>query len=456
MGLTDHDRKNLRRQFLFKCLQGGVAAVFTLFPAWVWSRQKVILRHLRVATRQRKPSVIFELSASVGYRIFVLHKPERIVIDFDNTRLLNGLNGFERQNLARYLISNVRYGSRNGTGLRVVLDLRRPASPRSFLLPPTNKFGHRLVVELHSPKKGDPAPILTANKSAARLRDVVVAIDAGHGGKDPGAIGKRGTKEKDVVLAIARKLESLIRKEKGMRAVMIRRNDTFMPLRARIQRARENKADIFVSIHADAARNSGVRGSSVYVLSQNGASSEAARWLAVRENAADVIGGVSLEDKDDLLKKVLLDLSQNATIEASMKLANDMLSALKRAGKVHSNRVEQAGFVVLKSPDIPSVLVESAFISNPREEKRLRSASFQLSIAKSLMRGLRQYLHSNAPSGTLLQSLNRNEHIIRSGETLSAIAQRYEVDVNRLRRHNSLKSDRILEGQVLLIPRSDS
>lgn len=456
--MTEHSTQIRRRQFLFKCLRGGAAAAFTLLaaPAWGRSRSKVVVRQVHLPRSRVKPSVIFELSAPVAHQIFTLHKPERVVIDFDRTQLLNDLAGLNGRNLAHSIISNIRYAPRNSTDLRMVLDLKKPANPRSFLLPPTAKLGYRLVVELHSPEGEGLSPVLTADRSPKRLRDVVIAIDAGHGGKDPGAIGKRGTKEKEVVLAIARILEALIGKEKGMRAVMIRRSDVFMPLRTRIRRARENKADIFISIHADAARNRSVRGSSVYVLSQYGASSEAARWLAERENQADLIGGVSLDDKDDLLKQVLLDLSQNATIEASMNLADNMLSVLKQAGQVHSNRVEQAGFVVLKSPDIPSVLVESAFISNPSEEKRLRNRSFQLSIARSLLKGLRQYLQSGAPAGTLLQSLNRNEHIIQNGDTLSAIAQRYAVDVNRLRSYNALKSDRIVEGQVLLIPRSDS
>lgn len=206
------------------------------------------------------------------------------------------------------------------------------------------------------------------------MRDLVIAIDAGHGGEDPGAIGPGGTREKDVVLAIARKLEALVRREKGMRPVMIRDGDYFIPLRQRTKKARQHKADLFISIHADAAavRGSQARGSSVYTLSERGATTEAARWLAERENASDLVGGVSLDDKDDLLASVLLDLSQAATNEASMEVAHEILKELGRVGEVHKRRVEQAGFIVLKSPDIPSVLVETAFISNPAEERRLR------------------------------------------------------------------------------------
>ena len=450
--VTGQFKQTQRRQFLLQCLRGGATVAMSLFAAPAWSRGNATVRQLRLSRSNNKPCIVFELSAPVGHHIFTLHDPERIVIDLSRTSIANDLAPVRQQDLSRSIVHSIRYAPRNRADLRVVLDLSEAASPRSFLLPPIKKLGYRLVVELHSTDKSDPVPVLTANKPRGRLRDVVIAIDAGHGGEDPGAIGRRGTREKEVVLSIARKLESLIEKEKGMRAVMIRRSDVFIPLRTRILRARENKADIFVSIHADAAKNHHARGSSVYVLSEHGASSEAARWLAEKENSVDFIGGVSMENKDDLLREVLLDLSQTATIEASMKLADEILTTLRLAGKVHSHRVEQAGFVVLKSPDIPSVLVESAYLSNPSEERHLRSSSFQLSVAQSILSGLKTYLRNNAPAETLLQSLNRTEHTIKSGETLSTIAQRYDVRVDQLRSYNALENDRILEGQVLLIP----
>ena len=216
----------------------------------------------------------------------------------------------------------------------------------------------------------------------------MIAIDAGHGGKDPGAIGKRGTMEKDIVLSISKKLYALLRKEKNIRPVLIRKNDTYIPLRSRIKKARKFKADLFISIHADAARNRKASGSSIYVLSQHGASSEAAKWLANKENAVDLIGGVSLDDKDNILAQVILDLSLSATIETSIKASSVILSKLKKVSKIHSHNIGQAGFVVLKSPDIPSMLIETSFLSNVREEKKLKTAKFQKDIAKAIRDGI--------------------------------------------------------------------
>jgi N-acetylmuramoyl-L-alanine amidase len=260
--------------------------------------------------------------------------------------------------------------------------------------------------------------------------------------------------EKNVVLAVARELEDLVAQEPGMRPVMIREADVYLPLRERIDRARQHKADLFVSIHADAAYSSSAHGSSVYVLSSNGASSEAARWLAERENAADFIGGVSLDDKDETLARVLMDLSQSATIEASIALADEILGALQAVSPAHSEEVGQAGFAVLTSPDIPSVLVETAYISNPTDEKNLGSAAYRESMALAVLSGVREFFLDHPPPGTLLAKIRRDRHIIRDGETLSAIAERYRINVDRLRSHNALENDTLHVGQVLLIPTS--
>ena len=289
----------------------------------------------------------------------------------------------------------------------------------------------------------------------SQLRDLVIAIDAGHGGEDPGARGRKGTREKDVVLEIARRLAALIEKEPGMRPVMIRDGDYYIGLRKRIEKARSQRADLFISIHADAFRDSRARGSSVYVLSQRGASSEMARWLAARENAADLVGGVSLDDKDDLLAEVLLDLAQTATLEASVEVADNVLQEMKRLGKVHKKQVQHAGFVVLKSPDIPSLLVETAFISNPSEEQRLRNSRHQQQVAQAILAGVRNYFASNPPPGTLMAKSSTRQHVIRRGDTLSNIAQRYGVSMNTLRSTNKLKNDNLLGGKVLTIPASD-
>lgn len=285
------------------------------------------------------------------------------------------------------------------------------------------------------------------------LRDLIIAIDAGHGGVDPGALGPNGAQEKDVVLAIARQLANLVRAEAGMRPVMVRDGDTFVPLRDRVGRARDSKADILISIHADAVNDRKARGSSVYVLSPKGASSEAARWLAEKENASDLVGGVSLDDKDGVLKSVLLDLSQTATIEASLTAGEQVLNHLRDVGRVHRHRVEQAGFVVLKAPDIPSMLVETAFISNPDEEKKLRSSAYQRKVAQAILDGVKAYFRQNAPPGTKVAMWNSmRRHIIARGETLADIADRYGVSVNQLRVTNKISGDRLFVGEVLRIP----
>ena len=284
---------------------------------------------------------------------------------------------------------------------------------------------------------------------ATDLSGVHVVIDAGHGGKDPGAVGRRGTREKTVVLDIARKLAALIKKEPGMRPVMIREGDYYIGLRQRINKARKHNADLFISIHADAFRDRRARGSSVFVLSNRGASSEMARWLAAKENAADLAGGVSIDDKDDVLASVLLDLSQSASREASHEVASNMLDELKRVGKTHKSTVQSAGFMVLKSPDIPSILVETAFISNPTEETNLRSSKYQEKLAKAMLNGIRDYFDNNPPPGTLRVA---RKHTIKSGDTLSEIAAAYQVSLSSLRGFNSLKSDRLRVGDTLRIP----
>ncbi len=312
------------------------------------------------------------------------------------------------------------------------------------------------IAKIITPKpaetKSKPTPALTKSKVKPAKQTLIIAIDPGHGGKDPGATGYAGTREKDVVLQISQRLKRLINAEKGMRAIMTRDSDKFLTLRGRIKKAREQKADIFISIHADAVNDRRVRGSSVYVLSKNGASSEAARFLAKTQNESDVIGGVKLQGKGKDVQKVLVDLSQAATIDASMKLATSVKNELSRLGKTRKN-VEHAGFAVLKSPDIPSILVETAFISNASEEKKLRSATHQQKLAVSMFKGLKGYLKHHAPKDTILASnTKKTPHTIKYGETLSEIAVRYRVSVDSIRKTNSLSTDRIRVGQKLIIP----
>jgi N-acetylmuramoyl-L-alanine amidase len=399
--------------------------------------------------------VVFDLSGPVSHKLLSLKNPERLVIDVPDTRAATGL---DTRNRRAGIIKGVRTGKRGKGTLRIVLDLEQAAKPSSFILKPGGQHGHRLVVDLHGkvskPLVQQPQQRqkqVSAQKT--RLRDLVIAIDAGHGGDDPGAIGRGGTREKDVVLSIARRLAALIKKEPGMRPVLIRNGDYYVGLRQRINKARQHNADLFVSIHADGFRDRRVRGSSVYVLSRRGASSEMARWLAEKENAADLAGGVSLDDKDHLLAEVLLDLSQTATNEASVDVAGNMFRELRGLGKTHKKSVQQAGFVVLKSPDIPSVLVETAFITNPTEERKLRDKRHQEALARAMFSGIVRYFTTHQPPGTHLVA---REHKIRRGDTLGHIAQHYQVSLNSLKGYNRLKTDRVLIGQKLRIPPSGS
>jgi N-acetylmuramoyl-L-alanine amidase len=453
MGNTTHNAQ--RRLFLRRLIALSVGASAALTSPRVFAGQPVVVSGVRFSAADGATRVVFDLSGASDHSIFSLHGPERVVLDLKNARVRDALDLFA---LPNSVVRQIRHAPRNTTDLRVVLDLKSAVKPRSFLLKPDpgSGAGYRLVVDLET-GSGAQQPVLTANGAdTSALRDVIVAIDAGHGGRDPGAVGKLGTREKDVVLAVARKLEALLKKEKGIQPVLIRSGDEYLALRERIRRARVAKADLFVSIHADASPDSRVQGSSVYVLSQNGASSEAARWLAERENSADLIGGVSLDDKDELLASVLLDLSQSATIEASMDLAGDMLAELDSVGQIRRRRIEQAGFAVLKSPDIPSVLVETAFISNPTEEKRLRTPAHQQKLAEALRNGVVRYFRGHAPPGTWLAQARDNRYVIRNGDTLSHIADRFRVSINDLRSVNGLRNDRLQVGQVLMIPSSDT
>jgi len=394
--------------------------------------------------------LVFDLSGPAEHSLFTLPDPDRIVIDLKNARLRSGV----KTDIKKGPVKSIRSGSRSTTDLRIVLDTKQTMRPKSFALKPYGENGNRLVLDLYHVKDKKRKKVAktarpTPKKQASqKLRDVVIAIDAGHGGEDPGARGFRGTREKDVVLAIARRLEALVKKQPGMRPVMIRNGDYYISLRGRIKKAREKRADIFISIHADAFHNKKAKGSSVYTLSPRGATSEAARWLAESENNADLIGGVSLDDKDDVLASVLLDLSQTASLEASLDVADHILGGLKRVGKVHKRTVQSASFLVLKSPDIPSVLVETAFISNPEEERKLRTRAYQQKLAKALMKGITKYFNRFPPPGTHLA----RRHVIQSGETLSAIAQQYRVPLDSLRHVNALQNNMVKVGQTLQIP----
>jgi N-acetylmuramoyl-L-alanine amidase len=395
--------------------------------------------------------LVFDISGPIQHNIFMLRHPDRVVLDLQNTQLLKQPEGLD---FSSGLVKGLRSGERNDNDLRMVLDLRARVQPKSFLLKPNQQYGNRLVIDLEdiNAKQKQTIKRSLPDQNKGTPRDIIIAIDAGHGGEDPGASGPHGTHEKDVVLAIARDLRNLVSKERGMRPVMIRKGDYFVGLKERRKKARELKADLFVSIHADAFRNGRARGASVYALSQGSATSEAAKWLAQNENNSDLIGGVSLDDKDDLLGSVLLDLSRNASIAASLDVGSDVLHNLRTVGRIHKNRVEQAGFAVLKAPDIPSILVETGYISNRHEERLLRSKRHQQRLAKAILKGIKQYFAHSAPPGTLL-ARSEHKHVIRRGETLSEIAEHYQVSQKLLRTTNQLASNDTLRiGQTLFIP----
>ena len=405
----------------------------------------------RVWADPEKTRTVLDLNTRADYQLFTLDNPPRVVIDLQKSSLESSLK-FSKEHAG--IITNVRSGSpRKGT-LRVVLDLESTAGVRSFLLDPTGDYGYRLVVDLFPENQANRnKPVRQMADLKQNDREIVIAIDAGHGGEDPGATGKHRTREKDVVLAIARELKKSIDARPGMRGVLIRDGDYYIPLRDRFERARRHRADLFVSVHADAFRKRSVSGSSVFVLSRKGASSEFARRLAASENSADLVGGVTLNDKDDMLASVLLDLSQSATMEASHAVADSVFTSLNRMGKMHKNHVEHANFMVLKSPDVPSILVETAFISNPSEEKRLKDPAWQRKIARTVADGVQDYFYLSPPPGTWLAS-NRKpvKYRVVRGDTLGEIANRYRVSLYSLRRANNLRSDTIRVGSELLIP----
>lgn len=399
--------------------------------------------------------VVFDLSEPISHSIFELSNPRRLVVDMADARLINALTNLPLENTP---IARVRSGVREGNDLRVVFDLNSKIRPKSFPLESNERTGHRLVLDMFD--EGVSTVESVAVKSVDQLadrRDIIVAIDAGHGGEDPGALGPKKLYEKKVVLAIAQKLKARLEKTPGLNPVMIRDGDYYVSLRGRRDLARKYQADLFVSIHADAFRQASANGASVYALSTKGASSTAAQYLADRENSADLVGGVRLSDKDDMLAGVLTDLSMTATLDTSISLGARVLDEIGDFAKLHKPKVEQAGFAVLKSPDIPSILVETGFISNPAEANRLNSSSYQDKMARAIHNGISTWFTSHPPAGTLLawQRGTQSEgrvYVIARGDTLSEIALRYQVNLDTLKAANGLSGSTIRIGQILKIP----
>jgi N-acetylmuramoyl-L-alanine amidase len=375
------------------------AAGFLLLVLMSRPSHAVEVKDLRLWAAPDNTRVVVDLSGNAQHSLVVMRNPDRVVLDVSGAKLAKGAH---TPKAGAGAVKQVHLAHRPNGDLRIVLDLARPIQAKSFLTPPNAHYGYRLVIDLGSGALDKP---IKAQHAPAEARDLIVAIDAGHGGEDPGAIGMNGTREKDVVLAIARELALKINAEAGMKAVLTRSGDYFVPLRDRMRRARAQQADLFVSIHADSIRDRSIDGSSVYILSQRGATDEASRWLAERENASDLIGGVSLDDKDNVLASVLLDLSQSASLSASMVAAERVLHQLTQAGEVRKPQVQQARFMVLKSPDVPSMLVETAYISNPQEEQRLRTQAHQARLAAAIHQGVHDYFYANPPAGTRVAQL---------------------------------------------------
>lgn len=444
------------------------------------------VRSVRLWRAPDNTRLVFDLSGPVQHSVFTLQSPDRLVIDINGATLGGSLN----IPTANTPITSMRSAQRTPDDLRVVIDLKKAVTPKSFTLAPNQQYGNRLVVDLYdNPADANPSPTVADTPATAApatpavpvspskpelklppvpngKRDIVVVVDAGHGGEDPGASGGRGQKEKNVVLAIAKELQRQINAEKGYRAELTRTGDYFIPLRKRTEIARAKGADLFVSIHADAAPSSAAFGASVFALSERGATSETARWLADSENRSDLIGGagaVSLDDKDRMLAGVLLDLSMTASLTSSLNVGQKVLTNIGRVTSLHKSRVEQAGFMVLKSPDIPSILVETGFISNAAEANKLEGASHQQALARSITAGVKQFFQQNPPQGTYIAWLRDNgklamgprEHTVRSGESLSMIAVRYDMSMAALRNANNLSSDELKVGQQLKIPSAE-
>jgi N-acetylmuramoyl-L-alanine amidase len=413
----------------------------------VWAVEVHDVRLWRAPDHTR---IVLDLSGPADHKLIVLDNPSRVVLDVADTRLRTGLDKLELDNTP---VRRIRSGVREGDDLRLVLEMSAVVNPRSFALKANDQAGDRLVLDLYD--EAGRATTVRKSVSQSSKRDIIIAIDAGHGGEDPGALGPNRLREKDVVLAIARELNRLFEADQGFKPTLIRSGDYYVSLKGRRDLARKRQADLFVSIHADAFKRKEAHGASVYALSTSGATSTAARYLAQRENAADLVGGVSLSDKDGVLAGVLADLSMTSTLDTSLKLGDTVLRKVDTVAKLHKRNVEQAGFAVLKSPDIPSILVETGFISNPAESRKLGTRDYQKKMARAIHAGIRNWFLAHPPSGTLIawqKQQGDQQYVIARGDTLSGIAQRFNVPLSDLKSYNGINGSKIMVGQKLRIP----
>ena len=416
--------------------------------------QSAEIRALRLHSGPEGTRVVVDLSGPVEHNLFTLPNPARVVIDLAGSEI----GSTTRIPEARGAVARVRTGPQPNGVVRIVLELSENAKPKSFLLPPSEPYGYRLVVDLAAPTAAEARRVAAVDQAARR--DLVIAIDAGHGGKDPGASGPKGVREKDVVLAIASRLAAELERYPGVSTVMTRPSDRYVAFDERLSIARRARADLFISIHADAFADTSARGATVYALSTGRASDEVTRQAAERENAADLIGGVSIADKDETLARVLLDLSQSASISASVLAGQEIIEQMSAVTRMRKTRVQQGSFLVLTSPDVPSLLIETAYISNPREESALRDVRYQGDIAQAVSAGIINYFRAYAPPDSAFAHNPPApigppvRHTIRRGETLSEIAAQYRVSLATLRQSNGIRGDTIRVGQVITIPRA--
>ena len=432
---------------------GWVAIAATLAVAPVAANE---LEGVRIHDAPDSTRVVLSTRDAPSYKIFTLANPQRVVIDLFDTHVRRS---FRTPVANSRVVGKIRSAYRQRVHYRVVLDLAQPATFEELVLAPIDPYRHRLVIDLfpeQQPDRGEFRPTVSAPEGE---RVIVVAVDPGHGGEDPGAIGVGRVYEKRVVLAISQQLKRNLDAMAGMRAVMIRTGDYYVPLRSRVQLAQEKfGADYFVSIHADAFRTPRVSGASVYTLSQRGASSETARWLAEKENRSDQVGGfgpVSFEDVDDAVAQIVVDVSMDSKRNRSIELAETVLRALGREVKLLRNRVDEAGFAVLKSPVMPSILVETGFLSNPNEARLLATASYQRRVAKAIANGIQEYARDNPPAGTLLATMKDQggvRYVVKRGDSLSVIAARYRITTRQLKARNGISGDVIHVGQELMVP----
>lgn len=426
--------------------------LFACAPLWAWADNSV--DSVRVWPSPDKTRVVFDLSDTPDYSYFTLYqqKPYRLVIDFNNTSLKAGLENLGEESL---LVDKIRTSSpKNANSTRIVIELDSKSDANLFTLPANESYKDRLVIDLPGKSKERSGPA----KSVSELKDrrVTIAIDAGHGGDDPGSIGPRGTYEKHVVIRIATALAKLINDDPGMQAYLIRTGDYYVGLNERPQKAWDVKADFFVSIHADAFRTPQPSGGSVWVLSKRRADSEVGRWLENREQQSELLGGVtdilSKNGHEPYLAETLLDMSMDSSIAGAYTAAKHIIDEMSTVTKMHKKTPQAASFAVLKSPDKPSLLVETGFISNPREEQLLTSNAHQQKLARALYNGIRRYFVSNPIDNTYLANQSSFSYTVKSGDSLSVLAQRYNTTVKAIKSENKLTSNSLKIGQKLTIP----